>query len=121
MGAEQAPEALTVNRLQLDAELAATVEPEQQLVSEVPSVTETAVPAPVQEPPTETAPGTSSNTEPNVIEAVEEAPFSAVSVISAAAAAESLPGGCLGVGHADRSGEFRCQSPRRTAEAPQKV
>ena len=88
MGAEQAPEALTVNRLQLDAELAATVEPEQQLVSEVPSVTETAVPAPVQEPPTETAPGTSSNTEPNVIEAVEEAPFSAVSVISAAAAAD---------------------------------
>ena len=121
MGAEQAPEALTVNRLQLDAELAATVEPEQQLVSEVPSVTETAVPAPVQEPPTETAPGTSSNTEPNVIEAVEEAPFSAVSVISAAAAADlSLEDAWEWATQTDRE-SFVVNHRDELQKAPQKV
>lgn len=84
--AGQATGALTVNGLQLGAESTATVEPEQQPASKVASVTETAVAAPVQALPAEATPAMSMG--PNVIEAMEEAPFSAVSVISAAAAAE---------------------------------
>ena len=44
--------------------------------------------APVQELPPETAPVTLTATEPNIFKVLDETPFSAVSVISAAAAAE---------------------------------
>jgi hypothetical protein len=77
--AGQITEAPTVNGLQLDAESTTRIEPEQPPASAVPSVTGIVV-APSQEQPGEP--------EPDTLKVVEEAPFSAVSVISAAAAAE---------------------------------
>lgn len=100
MEARQTTEPPTVNGLQLDAELTATVELEQQQTSEVPSDRETAA-APVQEPPAETAPAPETGT--HVLKALDETPFSAVSVLSAAAAAElSLEDAWEWATHAER-------------------